>query len=104
MDEAASYVSRYAVRQRGTRRIAMGSSRTGRWTIGLLVVLRCVVARAAEGPATSQAATAENLSPRQASILTQLANAEANIKTINKALVLTGYKVGVAYDRIDSNE
>jgi hypothetical protein len=34
----------------------------------------------------------------------ELSNAEANIKTINKALVRTGYKVGMAYSRIENDE
>jgi hypothetical protein len=43
------------------------------------------------------------LTTRQKDQLFQLADAEANIQAINKALVGTGYKVGIAYDRIDSN-
>jgi hypothetical protein len=43
------------------------------------------------------------LTARQQNLLVQLSDAEANIQAINKALVRTGYKVGLAYDRIDSN-
>jgi hypothetical protein len=44
------------------------------------------------------------LSERQSSILLQLSNAEANIKAINKALVRTGYKVGLAYEQKEGGE
>jgi len=52
-------------------------------------------------PATNPDAT--GLTPRQQNLLLQLSDAEANIQAINKALRLTGYEVGRAYDRIDSN-
>jgi hypothetical protein len=68
-------------------------------TIGIGAPLR------ADGPsATTAPSSAPQLSERQASILMQLANAEANIKAINKALKLTGYKVGLAYDQVEGSE
>lgn len=45
---------------------------------------------------------APELTERQQNLLMQLSDAEANIQAINKALRLTGYKVGKAYDQIDS--
>src|SRR3954469_25488159 len=67
------------------------------------------------GPATNPSATRSaatkpttnpdipELTERQRSLLLQLADAEANIQAINIALRRTGYKVGQAYDRINSN-
>ena len=56
------------------------------------------------GPATQPTSDGgEELTPRQKNLLLQLSDAEANIQAINKALVLTGYKVGLEYNRIDSN-
>jgi hypothetical protein len=55
-------------------------------------------------PAQLPAPEDEVLTERQNSLLLQLSDAEANIKALNLALVRTGYKVGLAYDRIDSNE
>ena len=52
---------------------------------------------------TTQPAAAPDLTPRQQDLLLQLSDAEANIQAINKALKVTGYSVGVAYDKIDSN-
>jgi len=51
----------------------------------------------------AQPASAPDLTPRQQDLLLQLSDAEANIQAINKALKITGYSVGVAYDKIDSN-
>ena len=57
------------------------------------------------GPETKPATdpTEPVLNPRQQNLLLQLSDAEANIQAVNKALVLTGYKVGLAYNQIDSN-
>ncbi|MGA2496997.1 MAG: serine/threonine-protein kinase [Tepidisphaeraceae bacterium] len=57
------------------------------------------------GPATRPAAESAllELTARQQNLLVQLSDAEANIQAINKALARTGYKVGLAYDQIDSN-
>src|SRR5450432_4244127 len=56
------------------------------------------------GPASAPAPNARpELTSRQQNLLLQLSDAEANIQAINKALKRTGYKVGVEYDRIDSN-
>jgi serine/threonine protein kinase len=67
--------------------------------------LSVVAASLAAAPATQPAAVpdAPDLTPRQQDLLLQLSDAEANIQAINKALKITGYSVGVAYDRIDSN-
>jgi hypothetical protein len=57
------------------------------------------------GPATKPTTNpaVPDLTARQQNLLVQLSDAEANIQAINKALISTGYKVGLAYDRIDSN-
>lgn len=57
------------------------------------------------GPATMPATTQpeEALTEAQQSLLLQLSDAEVNIKALNLALIRTGYKVGLTYDRIDSN-
>jgi hypothetical protein len=63
-----------------------------------------ITAICAADPATQPAAeTSTELTARQRNLLLQLSNAEANIQAINKALRVTGYKVGIAYDRIESN-
>ena len=56
------------------------------------------------GP-TSQPANSggPELTSLQQNLLMQLADAEANIQAINRSLKDAGYKVGIAYDRIDSN-
>jgi hypothetical protein len=80
-------------------------------TSGRLAVLAVIFAIAAVAIADPPAAPPHGdsapfdvkLTPRQQSLLMQLSDAEANIQAINKALIRTGYKVGVAYDRIDSN-
>ncbi len=71
----------------------------------MMCISACFVwaAEPATKPAT-QAAQDDGISDRQLSLLLQLANAEANIKTINQALVRTGYKVGVEYDRLERTE
>jgi hypothetical protein len=51
----------------------------------------------------STSSTAPQLTPRQQNLLLQLSDAEANITAINRALKDTGYRVGSAYDRIDSS-
>jgi hypothetical protein len=61
------------------------------------------LAFAADQP-PSAASTQPAISDRQASILLQLADAEANIKVINQALMRTGYKVGQSYDRIENSQ
>jgi hypothetical protein len=58
-------------------------------------------ARGADAPPSTNPIT--TLSERQASLLLQLADAETNIKAINKALKQTGYKVGIAYDQIEGS-
>ena len=68
--------------------------------IGVTAILGMLGAGSATNPAASDA----ELSARQQNLLLQLADAEANIQAINKALRVTGYKVGLAYDRIASNE
>jgi hypothetical protein len=55
-------------------------------------------------PAKPSTAPAPALTDRQASLLMQLSEAEANIKTINQALIRTGYKVGLAYQQIESSQ
>jgi hypothetical protein len=67
----------------------------------LCAVLVCVAVTAFAAGPTSQPTSAD-LTPRQQNLLLQLSDAEANIQAINKALVRTGYKVGLEYDRIDS--
>jgi hypothetical protein len=69
--------------------------------IGLAVVGVAMGAAPTSQP-TSNPAVPE-LTARQQNLLMQLSDAEANIQAINKALVRTGYKVGQAYDRIDSS-
>jgi hypothetical protein len=46
---------------------------------------------------------APDLTELEQNLLMQLSDAEANIQAINKALVRTGYNVGLAYHQIDSN-
>jgi len=73
--------------------------------IGLLlnwIGLSALIFALGADPAT-QPASAPDLTPRQQDLLLQLSDAEANIQAINKALKITGYSVGVAYDKIDSN-
>ncbi|HSU65815.1 MAG TPA: hypothetical protein VLJ39_02990, partial [Tepidisphaeraceae bacterium] len=78
---------------------------TFRWLVLVCsVVYVCAVAAAEPAASPAAASTQPVISDRQASILLQLADAEANIKVINQALVRTGYKVGLAYDRIESSE
>src|ERR1035441_4008387 len=69
------------------------------------IIIGVFVSSITAGPASSPApnADAPELTSRQKNLLLQLSDTEANIQAINKALVRTGYKVGVAYDRIDSN-
>jgi hypothetical protein len=74
-------------------------------------VLQCagivfIAAALGAGPASQpdSLSTAPALTPRQQDLLLQLSDAEANIQAINKALTVTGYKVGVAYNQIDSSE
>jgi hypothetical protein len=78
--------------------------------MGIRVIVSWIalaVAGVALGAApTSQPTTnpaVRELTARQQNLLVQLSDAEANIQAINKALIRTGYKVGLAYDRIDSN-
>lgn len=75
---------------------------------GWAVLFWCAVCASrlvlATEPATAPPSTQPALSDRQASILLQLADAEANIKVINQALVRTGYKVGLAYERIENSQ
>jgi hypothetical protein len=68
----------------------------------LLIGAQWVTAALGPPPAATQPAGGEALTERQQSLLLQLADAEANIKALNVALVRTGYKVGLAYERIDS--
>ncbi|HEY8751523.1 MAG TPA: hypothetical protein VIM11_26315 [Tepidisphaeraceae bacterium] len=79
-----------------------------RWNIaalmlGLLTVPAATPAAPADPP-PKPPETEEVLSQRQQSLLLQLSDAEANIKALNLALVRTGYKVGLAYDRIDTSQ
>jgi peptidoglycan hydrolase-like protein with peptidoglycan-binding domain len=56
-------------------------------------------------PSTTKPVEAETfLSDRQKSLLLQLSDAEANIKALNVALARTGYRVGQAYNQINSSE
>src|SRR5438477_262528 len=68
------------------------------------VVIRPTATTRAAEPTTAPAEFTNEVSPRQRNLLLQLADAEASIQAINKALRRTGYKVGVAYDRIASNQ
>src|SRR5438270_5794520 len=74
------------------------------WVIlcGLSLSLTSAGAEPASKP-TSSPADGPALTERQQSLLLQLSDAEANIKALNLALTRAGYKVGQAYDRIDSN-
>ena len=74
-------------------------------TTVLFVTLGLSVAAPPSSPATQpESNSAGPLTERQRNLLLQLSNAEANIQAINKALRVTGYKVGVAYDRIENNQ
>jgi serine/threonine protein kinase len=75
-------------------------------TILNLVGLSALAISLGLGPATQPAAnpSAPDLTPRQQDLLMQLSDAEANIQAINKALKITGYNVGLAYERIDSSQ
>jgi hypothetical protein len=68
--------------------------------VGLAALAAAIGAAPATQPAN--APDTHEITPRQQNLLMQLSDAEANIQAINKALKLTGYKVGHAYDRIDS--
>src|SRR5471030_1116609 len=68
------------------------------------IILSMLVVSLGRGQATQPATDAPDLTPRQQDLLLQLSDAEANIQAINKALKLTGYNVGIAYDRIDSSQ
>ena len=57
---------------------------------------------ASEGVAAGE--EPEALTERQQSLLLQLSDAEVNIRAINQALRQTGYKVGLAYDRIEGSQ
>jgi serine/threonine protein kinase len=83
--------------------------------VGLLMNLRTVCVwlgltsslaafgMAAGGPTTAPSTQASaELTDRQLNLLKQLANTETNIREINRALKMAGYKVGVAYDQIDN--
>jgi serine/threonine protein kinase len=64
--------------------------------------LSALVTSVAPGGSTSGAAP--QLTPHENEMLEELADAEANIQTINKALRQIGYNVGQDYDRIDVNQ
>ena len=70
--------------------------------VATLILLAPLLGAASETPSTTES-SAPDLNPRQQNLLLQLSDAEANIQAINKALVQTGYKVGLAYHQIDSN-
>jgi hypothetical protein len=65
------------------------------------LTIAAIAASLGATPATNPDTAA--LTPRQQNLLLQLSDAEANIQAINKALKVTGYSVGVAYDQIDSD-
>jgi len=67
------------------------------------IILSMLVVSIGRGQTAQPVADAPDLTPRQQDLLLQLSDAEANIQAINKALKVTGYSVGQAYDRIDSN-
>jgi hypothetical protein len=81
-----------------------GDSMTTRMTLTIIVLLTFPALLTADpAPAPAPAANPPKLSPAQDARLLDLSDAEANIQAINKALFRAGYKVGVAYDQIDSH-
>src|SRR5580765_8638224 len=81
----------------------MSSNRLALYLGLSLLLVADLPAIAADPPASKPAEAEETLSEAQQSLLLQLSDAEANIRALNIALARTGYKVGQAYSRIDSN-
>ncbi|HEY8747624.1 MAG TPA: hypothetical protein VIM11_06610 [Tepidisphaeraceae bacterium] len=78
--------------------------RTFLMCLSLAIVIIAITPLLAADPPAKAPEAEEALSEAQQSLLLQLSDAEANIRALNLALVRTGYKVGIAYNRIDNGQ